>query len=206
MRILSAVFVSACFLVGPAVSFAAPSSSIEMKRFDLNETHSFVAEAAVDLAALADSLNSFQNVGELLKNLEQTGFANAEERVAIENFLQDRGVTPATPIEKVKFDSSTNTLRWSEISLTQVEGGDLKNSFGQIVKAESKSLNSAFGEAYLSFDRRSARARVMDLFLQEARAESTGATPAARASGSFAASIYMGLRSAKTFKKASNAR
>lgn len=137
-------------------------------------------------------------MGELISNLAGSGFASGEERVAIERFLKDRGVRMESPLQKVK--AGTNSLRLSEITLTLQPDGSLKNSFGQNLNSEGKSLDTAFGEAYLSFDRRSSRARAMDLFLQEAQAD-TGATPAARGWGAITAAIYNGLRAGKTVLK-----
>lgn len=152
-------------------------------------------------AALADIVNSYSTIGQLTADLVRVGLATASERTAIENFLVDRGVSLETRPSKMKFEPSTSTYRWSEISLTVLPDGSLKNSFGQTLTTAGKTLDSNFGEAYLSFDHKTPRARVMDFFLQEAHADVSGATPALRAWGSLTAGLFGALNNANVGSK-----
>ena len=180
---------------------AAKKSATKSQIVNSDETQT-IENSEVDLAALADILNSYSTLAELTNDLVHYGLATSEEKTALVHFMQDRGIQPDSPLERVKYDKSSSTLKWRELSLTVQSDGTLKNSFGQILKTSGKTLDTVFGEAYLSFDRRTARARAMDLFLQEAQADSTGATPVARAWGALTAGIYGGLRTAATTGKA----
>lgn len=166
------------------------------RRSESSELAAEKTQAPVDLTSLAQIINSHATIGALTADLAASGFATPEERVAIESFLKDRGVRMESPLEKVKVGK--DALRWSEITLSVEPNGSLKNSYSQILTSVGKTLDTVFGEAYLSFDRRSPRARAMDLFLQEAKAD-TGATPVARGSGALAAVIYSGFRAGKVF-------